>query len=729
MRDQATWVGTATINPQGPVIAGDFGTWTITLTVGRYGIDNTGSAKVAIQSVTDFGLPQLDDAAKPNYVTVRHTGDAKVRSRFEPYGGVRPWARVLLMEVYDGSLAEGDTIEVTWGDTSGGSPGCRIQTYPQDGFEFRVLIDNFGTGVYETLDASPRLTITTGPVHQWSVIAPSTLAVGDHASVLVRAEDLWGNATGCDATVHLGVEGDATNPADAKSTMAGLDEPITMTPADGGVVRVEGVQITSPGTWRLTARDDAGRTAVSNPVVVTDDASELRLVWGDTQGQSGGTIGTGSLTDFYRYARDIGGLDFVVHSGNDFQITKALWELTRQACIDFHEPHKFITLLSYEWSGNTPAGGDFNIIYANDDGQLHRSSHWLVDDRSDEHTDRYPISELWKEYEGRDDVIGVAHIGGRRADLSFVDERFCPIIEITSVHGQFEWFAREALQRGLKVGFVGASDDHSGRPGASSATSHGKLPVKGGFAGVYTRELTREGLFEAFKARRCFATTGARIALDVRCAGHWMGEDVTVDGAPTLDITVAATAPIEKIEVLRGTEVVAVHDVAGRSDGIRVAWSGARVDTRGRHTRWDGGLRLSHGRVVAARAWSFDIPIEGVTQRDERTVTWVSGTSGDADGVLLDLDAPADAEITVDTKVASMTFRVGDVGATPIVVDAGGLEQRLTVDQAPNLDAPTDVTWSWTDPSPTAGEQPYWVKVTQLDGDLAWSSPHFITSR
>ncbi|MEX0831867.1 MAG: DUF3604 domain-containing protein [Nitriliruptoraceae bacterium] len=726
MRDQATWVGTATISPDTPVVAGAFGTWTITITVGRYGIDNSGSAKIAIQSVTDWGLAQLDNPKAPNFATVRHTGEAKARARFEPYGGVRPWARVLLMEVYDGSLAEGDTIEVTWGDTSGGSPGCRAQTYPQDGFEFRVLIDNFGTGVYETLTDSPRLKITSGPVHQWSVVAPSTLEVGETTSLLVRAEDIWGNATPCETEVSLEV---ATCSDGSRPTVTGLPSTISLEPADGGVVRVEGVSVGGVATLRFVATDGVGRSATSNPTIVGDRTDGKQLVWGDTQGQSGGTIGTGSLTDFYRYARDIGGLDFVVHSGNDFQITKALWELTRQTCTDFHEPHRFITFLSYEWSGNTPGGGDFNIIYSHDDGPLHRSSHWLVDDRSDEDTDRYPVSELWKEYEGRDDVIGVAHIGGRRADLSFVDERFCPIIEITSVHGQFEWFAREALARGLKVGFVGASDDHSGRPGASSATSHGKLPVKGGFAGVFASELTREGLFEAMKARRCFATTGARIHLDVRCDGHWMGEDVTVDGSPTLEVAVAGTAPIEKVEILRGTDVIHTHDVAGRSDGIRIAWSGARVDTRGRHTRWDGGLTLSEGRILAATPWSFDVPIEGVELVDDRTVTWVSGTSGDTDGVVLDLDAPDDAEIAVDTKVATMTFNVGDVGEVPIVVEAGGVEQRITVDRAPNLTAPTDASFMWSDPDPIDGEQPYWVKVTQLDGDLAWSSPHFITVR
>jgi hypothetical protein len=37
----------------------------------------------------------------------------------------------------------------------------------------------------------------------------------------------------------------------------------------------------------------------------------------------------------------------------------------------FYEPGRFVTFHDYEWSGNTPAGGDHNAYYR-DDGPLHR---------------------------------------------------------------------------------------------------------------------------------------------------------------------------------------------------------------------------------------------------------------------------------------------------------------------------------------------------------------------
>lgn len=713
-QDQATWLATASITPGRPVATGTFGTWTLTIVVGRYGIDNSGAVKVAIRSVTDWGQPQLDDPAGDNHVTVAHTGQASLRVSYEPLGGVRPWSRVLWLQVRDGSLAEGDRITVTWGDTSGGSRGARAQSYPEAAFEFRVFVDSFGTGLFETLNDSPTLAVVPDEVDHLAAVTPSTLHAGEPGWLLIRTEDVWGNATPVEGRLQL---------LDAP----GLPDEVILSVEDGGVRRLEGLSFADAGLYRVRVRDAEGREAISNPIMVAAPADGYRLLWGDTQGQSGGTVGTGSLDAFYQYARDVGALDFVVHSGNDFQITADLWQRTQEANRHYHEPGRFVTFLSYEWSGNTPGGGDHNVIFMGDHETLHRSSHWQVPDKSDQATDRYPVSRLWETFEGRDDVLAVPHVGGRRADLSFLDERFCPVVEISSVHGQFEWFGREALELGHHVGFVGASDDHSGRPGRSTPTSSAKLPVKGGFAGVFAAELTREGIWEALRARRCYATTGERIVLEVRADEHWMGERIEVETPPQLRIRVAGTGPIERLDVFRDSQIVHSERIAEPGDAIRIAWMGARVDTRGRHQRWDGGLRLSEGQILEATAWSFDSPADWLEQVGDRDVRWHSGTSGDADGVLLRLDTPPGATLDFDTPPATHTFAVDDLGLDPVELDLGGIERRVVVDRAPRMDGPWEAEHRWRDEAPPAGEHAYWVRVTQVDGDIAWSSPIFIT--
>ena len=170
--------------------------------------------------------------------------------------------------------------------------------------------------------------------------------------------------------------------------------------------------------------------------------------------------------------------------------------------------------------------------YLNDGEDIFRTSHWQVADRADQDTDRYPVQSLFDELRHRDALV-VPHIGGRPASLAFHDPDLEPVIEIYSAWGQFEWLLREAIERGYKVGFVAGSDDHKGRPGASYPGSS-SFGVYGGLTCVLARTLTREGIWEAIKARRCYATSGQRIALSVQADGHPMGSEFSVSGAPRI---------------------------------------------------------------------------------------------------------------------------------------------------------------------------------------------------
>jgi hypothetical protein len=395
---------------------------------------------------------------------------------------------------------------------------------------------------------------------------------------------------------------------------------------------------------------------------------------------------------------------------------------------ELHVPGKFVTFLGYEWSGNTAAGGDHNVYFLNDDQPIHRSSHALLDDKSDEDTDRYPVSHLCDTFRGTDDVLVVPHIGGRRANLDFHASDLTPFIEITSVHGHFEWFAREAMQRGLKVGFVGGSDDHTGRPGGARPTSM-VLAVNGGYMGVYARELTREALWEAFQKRHVYASTGKRIILHVTCGDAMMGDELAISQPPTIKVNVIGTAPLEKVEVLRGTETIYSHPLIDQSNvvpgAIRITWSGARVTTRRRNTDWSGGITLDKGRIVSAEELAFDLPWDGITERTDRGVRWRSTTSGDVDGVILRLDAPNDALMTFDTGPARFSFHPGKLDES-LVVEAGDIEQKVEVSRIPAEEGSRHTGFQYTDHNVRPGLNPYWIRVVQSDGEKAWSSPIFV---
>jgi hypothetical protein len=59
------------------------------------------------------------------------------------------------------------------------------------------------------------------------------------------------------------------------------------------------------------------------------------------------------------------------------------------------------------------------------------------------------------------------------------------------------------------------------------------------------------------------------------------------------------------------------------------------------------------------------------------------------------------------------------------VIDLGILNRKISVGLAPHP-GPERVDFSFRDPSPSPGINPYWVKVVQADMEMAWTSPVFV---
>src|SRR6202521_5026188 len=120
--DQADlWLGSIRLDPSGPVTAGSFGTYQFTYRVGRYGIDNGGTIKIAVRLASDWGRPQLSDPLAECFTTVRTTAPVVLRSYFDPRGYIRPFSGALTIEVSDGALAGDDEGVVVSGETSRGT--------------------------------------------------------------------------------------------------------------------------------------------------------------------------------------------------------------------------------------------------------------------------------------------------------------------------------------------------------------------------------------------------------------------------------------------------------------------------------------------------------------------------------------------------------------------------------------------------------------------------------
>ena len=714
--------GWATIEPDGEVIAGSMGTWTLSYTVGYHGMDDSARILIARRLASNWGVPQFDRPGEAEYTTAWTSGQARLRLHWDTDVYVRPWKRALVVDVREGALWPGEVVKITFGDTTGGGPGSRAQTFREETYEFRVAVDPFGNGVFELVPDPPELRIIGGPAERLVVRAPSEVVVGEPFAVTVVAEDRFGNPSdGYQSTVELSIEGMGI----------GLQRH-TFRLAERGAHRFDGLVLPEPGVFRLAAREVPGElAATSNPIVCAASPLPVRLFWGDIHGQTESTVGTGTVEEYLAFGRDVGALDVVSHCANDLRVTAEHWQETKEMVRQFHEPGRYVTFLAYEWSGPTPGGGDHNVYYLGDDGPLHRSSHGQVADKSDIDTDRYPISQLHDELRGRNDVTIIPHIGGRHANLDFYDPDHSPVIEIASVHGVFEWFAEDALQRGLRVGFICSSDDHSGRQGAAYPTGTDiHFGMRGGLVGIYARELTRKAVWDALWARRCYGTTGERIILRVSADGQPMGSDLTVRQPPAIEVEVLGTAPLETVELRRGTEVVYAHPLVlplpDERPLLKVVWEGAERKWRKRPTTWHGSLRLEGGCILMAETFAFDSPDQGIVELDEGQVRWLSSTAGDPDGLFLDLDAPETAEVFFETGPATFSFLLSDLAEGPLVVEAGGLGRRVTAAWVPRGPRPTTASFAYQDEGLAPGIHAYWLRVIQRDGAMAWSSPIYV---
>ncbi len=726
IKTDPAFVGRAWITPDSPVVAGSWGTWTFTYEVGAYGYDERARLKIASRFASDWGKPQFTDPTAAEYTTVRleTTCETAVASLgFEPRGQVRPWFKCLVASVADGSLYPGDRIHITVGDRSGGGPGSRAQTFRERGCEFRIFVDPFGTELYAHLDASPTIDVVGGAFHRLVALAPTTVRPGAPFDALVKAEDMWGNpCERFDGRVTLDAVGVAVE---------GLPASVVFESGTVAVARLAGLRLARAGDEaRLGARH--GEARVESNVIRALLPGERKSWWGDLHGQTRATVGTGTIDEYFAFGRDVALLDMMSHQANDFQVTEEEWRRLKGEIERYHEDGRCVIFVGYEWSGMTPGGGDRNVMYRGDIASLHRSSHAEVDDMADAATDCFPVTLLFDQFRGREDVLLVPHIGGRYADIvGFHDPRLEPVVEIYSDWGRFEWLLHDALAQGYKVGVVCNSDGHKGRPGAShpGASTFGAY---GGLTCVLTDSLTREAVFEAIRARRCYGVTAAqRIHVELTVNGLPMGAEGQAGAEVVVAGRVAGTGPVERVDVFRGLTLVRTISpyTAGSFAGstrYRVAWAGSRVRGRDRLTTWDGSLELSAGRIAGAVPFAMENPEKGVRLAGDRRVEWISNTTGDDDGVDLTLDAPPDAVLRFRTPVINLDVRLADLadGGTR-TFPAGGVDLRAFMRRLPARDEGRELAISHRE-TPPPGPHAYWIRVTQEDGAQAWTSPVYL---
>jgi hypothetical protein len=297
--------------------------------------------------------------------------------------------------------------------------------------------------------------------------------------------------------------------------------------------------------------------------------SAYRIVYGDIHNHNAHGYGVGSIERSLEVARTH--LDFFAFTGHSswhdlpsmegarerhwvegFQRLKTTWPRVQQVIAEGNRDGEFCAFLGFEW--HSSQWGDQCVVFPQD----HRPIFYAADPEK--------LRAFCKEERALMIPHHLAYPTGRRGVNWDVFREDCtPVVEIYSEHGNseddrgpFPYFthsmggretantARAALDAGLRFGFVGSSDDHAGFPGA-----YGE-----GLMGALVTDFTRDGIFEAIRARRTYALTGDRIELEFTVEGAPMGASIDAGGKAEVSFAVRGRDELDVVEIIQDGRIV-----------------------------------------------------------------------------------------------------------------------------------------------------------------------------
>ena len=443
------------------------------------------------------------------------------------------------------------------------------------------------------------------------------------------------------------------------------------------------------------------------------------------------------------------------------------WEEVLSAATRYNEPGRFVTFPGYEWHGDRRFFGDHNIFYFSE-GPLTAAE-----------TFPHLCSHL-----RRTRGIAIPHhtgyqVGERGKDWHYHDDEISPFAEIYSSHGSSEGCntpftldrnadmgprvsggtVQEGLAHGYRLGIIASSDSHSGYPG----------PWNSGLMGLYAPELTRDALWDAFMKRRVYGVTGDRMALHFSINGCFMGGELRAE--PPLDIGghVVGSHAIDRVELLRDNRVIDTYCHSGRwqvprGSGrcrlklrIECGWGlSSRHGVETTPKEWQGRLAIDAGRLLGCEGLFTDFG-QSVSKESDRRCSWqlttrprpTMGTM--AQGLVFEVEAELSDHLHLTVDGEDIIFHVAEALRRSRVIGLLG-QARAAIEKLFDLgigeiENPGDVYWHnahkvkvhlavpqaayevpfrFRDDSVPSGRHWYYLRVSQLNGQMAWSSPIWV---
>ena len=441
------------------------------------------------------------------------------------------------------------------------------------------------------------------------------------------------------------------------------------------------------------------------------------------------------------------------------------WKEVEEVVSKYNKDDEFVVFPGYEWQGDG-SWGDLNVVYKSEGEKVHvpRTVKELYDILRNLKTEAIAIPHHTGYYPGI-----------RAPFWDLCDEKISPFSELYSVHGCSETDEehiglrknshmgpgtgggtyQDALNKGLHLGAICSTDNWTNMPGR---WNHGIMAC-------LAKDLTRESIWEAFKARRVYGVTGDRIKLDFTCNDKDMGSINKFTPERKMKINIECSDALDRIEILKNERVINTYCHQGTWDKPKVGviskfkirlemgWGPRITDMPEPEHKWHGTVKLSKGKILNWEpSWinnQQEIPlIEGsraefkMTSEQRYTMEHYQG------GVLFEFESTPESTVEIEVNGEKLVKTVSELMDSSNIIwykkevlDIIQKNTGINPEELPREDPlifhytykvkihkvipesgyKTSITS--TDNGELEKETHYRVRIEQRNGQKAWSSP------
>lgn len=457
-------------------------------------------------------------------------------------------------------------------DTHSDKKGNQAQNITQRRKEFLLYVDPSGKGKYEEPERF-HIDIKGNFLTHIQILAPSLVSRNNRFDVMIRFEDKYGNLTN-NAPENTLIE--FSHNQQRENLHWRLFVPET------GFLTVPNFYFNEPGVYIIELKNLENQKVYSSSPVkcVADEPNSI--FWSLLHGESEKIDSIENIDACLRHFRDDQALNVFATSCFEAleETSNDSWKQIQQSITEFNEMDRFVSLLGFQWQGESEKEGLRHILYAKDAKPILRKS----DQRSSS------LKKLYKLFQSNEIISIPCFTMAKSSGFNFEDFHpiFERVVEIYNAWGSSECSEKEgnlfpisfhgkigvasseagsirrALNSGLRFGFTAGGLDDRGP--YATFYDNDQIQYPPGLTAIISKEYSREGVFDALKNRRCYATTGEKIILGFFVSMHPMGSEISTKEKPGLIVNrhlsgyVVGTGNIESIEIIcNGAILHSIH--------------------------------------------------------------------------------------------------------------------------------------------------------------------------